>query len=82
VLQWPKCRYEPTKTKPKIAQLMFTPDTLIAECWGTGELYMDAPTLGANLTRVFSSEIAFKLDDAIISGPGVGTPVGILSSLH
>ena len=64
--------YEPAKTRPKIAQLKFEANTLIAECWSVSELVSDAPTLGANLTRVFSGEIAFKLDDAILNGSGAG----------
>ena len=45
----------------------------------TDELLQDAPALGAIMTRLFSLEASFVLEDEIINGNGVGRPLGIMN---
>jgi len=49
-------------------------------CYTTNELLQDGGALEGFISAAFAREFAFKLDDAIIEGTGVGMPTGILSS--
>jgi HK97 family phage major capsid protein len=69
-----------TATKPRFRQMTWTLKKLLAFCYTTDELLEDTTALGAILTEAFAEEMAFKLDDAIYNGDGVGKPLGIMSS--
>lgn len=55
-------------------------DKLTALIYATDELLEDAAALEAWINRAGVSEMAFKLDDAILNGTGVGQAFGILTS--
>ena len=53
---------------------------ITAASWTTDELLADAALLGAFIELAFPLEAAFRLDEAIVLGPGIGQPLGILNS--
>lgn len=69
-----------TATKPKFRQMTWTLKKLLAFCYTTDELLEDTTALGAILSQAFAEEMAFKLDDAIFNGDGVGKPMGIMNA--
>jgi HK97 family phage major capsid protein len=69
-----------TATKPKFREISLKLEKLMALCYMTDELMEDASALEAVVRSAFTSEMAFKLDDAILSGTGAGMPLGILKS--
>src|SRR5690606_31369276 len=48
-------------------------------CYATDELLQDATALRAIVSQAYAEEMAYKLDDAIINGTGIGQPIGILT---
>lgn len=71
---------EKTASKPKFRQIELTLHKLFALVYATDELLQDASALEALTRRIVAQEIAFRLDDAILNGDGVGKPLGILNS--
>lgn len=69
-----------TATDPKFAQAELTLNKLFCLGYMTDELIQDAGALQTMLMEFFAEEIAFKLDDAIINGDGVGKPMGIMNA--
>jgi HK97 family phage major capsid protein len=69
-----------TKSKPKFRKIEIELEKLMAICYATDELLQDATALRAVIQRAYSEEMAYKMDDAIINGSGVGQPLGILNS--
>lgn len=69
-----------TASKPKFRQIELQLEKLIAVCYSTDELLEDAVALQSVISRAFSEEMMFKLEDSIINGTGAGQPLGILSS--
>ena len=69
-----------TATKPKYRQMLLELKKLMCVTYCTDELMADVTALGKVLTDAFTSEIAFKLDAAILNGTGAGCPLGILKS--
>jgi HK97 family phage major capsid protein len=76
-----------TTTFPKFRRTTFDPKKLIAVCPVSNELLADDAMLETQMLNVFSSELGFKLDSAIlgtaVSGAGggsAGTPLGLLNS--
>jgi HK97 family phage major capsid protein len=67
-----------TATKPKYRNIDLELEKLMALCYATDELLADTTALDAWIKMAFEEEMAFKLDDAIINGTGVGMPLGIL----
>ena len=65
-------------SKPAFREVHLTPHKLAALVYVTEELASDAPALAGHLSAAFRAELAFLLDDAILSGPGVGRPLGYL----
>jgi len=53
---------------------------LIGLYYATDELLQDASALESVVKQAFTEEFAFRVDDAIINGTGVGQPLGILNS--
>lgn len=48
--------------------------------YGSDELIEDAAALGSMINTMAANELAFKLDDGVINGTGVGMPVGIMNA--
>ena len=68
-----------TKSKPKWRKLEIELEKLMAICYATDELLQDATALRAIISQAYAEEMAYKLDDAIINGTGIGQPIGILT---
>lgn len=69
-----------TATKPKFRLIELKLKKLFAVYYATDELIQDAAALGALANKAFGEEMAFKVDDAIVNGPGGGQPLGILNA--
>lgn len=69
-----------TASKPALGRLEMVLKKLAGLCYVTDELLEDATALESFITRAFTEEFAFVLDDAVIRGTGVGQPLGILNS--
>ena len=69
-----------TATKPKFKQLQLTANKLIGLLYATEELLDDQSALQTYAEKTFPLEFAFKIDDAIVNGPGAGAPLGFLTS--
>ncbi len=67
-------------TYPRFRNVSFTPRKLMSLCYASNELMQDAALFDAHVRKVFADELAFKLDWSIISGTGVGMPLGFLNS--
>jgi len=70
----------PTSTHPATRRIELTLKKLIGLCYTTDELLEDASVLAKFVMDAFSDEIAFRVDDAIISGNGAVQMLGILNS--
>lgn len=66
-------------TKPATGKLELSLEKLLALCYVTDELLQSQTALESYIRTVFSSEIAFKFDEAIIEGNGNGKPLGVLN---
>ena len=66
-------------SKPKIREVTLKLEKLLAFAYMTEELMRDASAMEAFVRKIYSDEMAFKLDDAIFNGTGVGQPLGILT---
>ena len=69
-----------TASKPKFRLIDLKLKKLFAVYYATDELIQDAAALGALANKAFGEEMAFKVDDAIVNGPGAGQPLGILNA--
>jgi HK97 family phage major capsid protein len=69
-----------TATRPDFATLRLKLKKLLAIAYMTDELDQDAPALAATLERLFGAAASFALEKAIVSGSGIGAPLGILKS--
>jgi HK97 family phage major capsid protein len=67
-------------SKPKFRDIDLKLEKLMALCYVTDELLNDATALEAIVRQAYAEEMAFKVDDAILNGDGVGKPTGILNS--
>jgi len=67
-------------SKPDFRQMELKLKKLIGLCYSSDELLEDASALEAVVTRAFTEEFAFMMDDAIYRGTGAGMPLGILNS--
>jgi len=68
-----------TVTKPKIREITLKLEKLLAFAYMTEELMRDATAMEAFVRKIYSDEMAFKLDDAIFNGSGIGSPLGVLA---
>ena len=66
----------PTATKPKLSRHEIRLESLKCLAYATERLLRNAPAMATVFENAFASEIAFKLDDAIWRGDGVGKPLG------
>lgn len=69
-----------TASRPKFSKHELKLQKLIALYYATDEILEDSQVLEAEATDAFREEIAWKIDDAILRGPGAGQPLGILNS--
>jgi HK97 family phage major capsid protein len=70
-----------TISKPTFRQIALQVDKLTVLTFGTDELLEDGPAWNAYVNDVVPDEMSFKVDDAILNGPGVGGgPLGINNS--
>lgn len=69
-----------TATRPKYKLQSLELKSLMAFYVSTEELLADASALQADVMRLVPQELAFKLDDAIVRGAGVGQPLGLLNA--
>jgi HK97 family phage major capsid protein len=69
-----------TGSKPKFRDIDMKLEKLMALCYTTDELLQDATALEAIIKQAYAEEMAFKVDDAILNGDGVGKPTGIMNS--
>jgi HK97 family phage major capsid protein len=67
-------------SKPKFRTMDLSLKKLTGLCYATDELLEDASALESVLREAFAEEFAFRIDDAILNGSGVGEPLGILKS--
>jgi HK97 family phage major capsid protein len=77
---WAKEADAATGTTPKFRQIQLELQKLIGLCYVTDELLEDSGALDIVVSRVFTEEILFKLEDSIFNGSGVGEPLGIVYS--
>lgn len=68
------------ETRPKIDLLKMKLKKLLAVVYAADELLEDAPALAVTVERLFGIAAAFEIEKAIISGSGVGAPLGVLNS--
>ena len=68
-----------TASSPKFMLVELSLKKLIGLCYATDELLEDAGALEAIISRGFTEEFGFKLDDAVIRGTGAGQPLGVLN---
>jgi len=66
----------PTATRPKLARHEIRLEQLKCLAYATERLLRNAPAMATVFENAFASEMAFKLDDAIWRGDGVGKPLG------
>ena len=69
-----------TAADPKFRMMELGLKKLIGLYYATDELLQDASALESVVKQAFTEEFAFRVDDAIINGTGVGQPLGILTS--
>lgn len=69
-----------TQSKPSLKDLTMKLSRLTALVPMTEELLEDAPAMAGYVTRKAGEKIAFKINDAILNGTGVGQPLGILNA--
>jgi len=78
---WEAEANQATTTKPAYFQMRLMLHRLLAISYATDELMADSGTaLEQHLFNLFSSEVKFKLGDALINGTGAGMPQGVLNS--
>lgn len=65
-----------TSKKPKIARHEMRLETIKGLAYATERLLRNAPAMETIFQNAFASEMAFKIDDAIWRGTGVGQPLG------
>lgn len=67
-------------TRPTFREIELFLNKLTAVVFATDELLTDAPALEAWIMNNMPTELAFRVEDAIFQGTGVGQPAGIFKS--
>lgn len=67
-------------TRPKFREIELFLNKLTALVFATDELLADAAALEAWIMNNMPTELAFRVEDALFLGSGVGMPAGILTS--
>jgi HK97 family phage major capsid protein len=68
------------KSQPKLAEKELKLEKLMGFAYATYELESDSSFVNTLYTRAFQTAIQRSLEGAIISGDGIGKPIGILNS--
>lgn len=68
-----------TASKPKFRQIDLKLKKLAALCYATDELLADAMALESWITNYVPDELRFMAEASLMSGDGVGKPLGILN---
>ncbi|MFZ2652023.1 MAG: phage major capsid protein [Burkholderiaceae bacterium] len=79
-MQWIDQGQDIPLSTPKFAATESNAKTLAGAIRFTGELLNDSELLGPWFEDSTAREAAFKIEDAIVNGSGVGQPLGILKS--
>lgn len=66
-------------SKPAFGERAMALNKLGGVLYVTDELLQDAPALGAIMTRLFTLEASFVLEDNVLNGSGAGVPLGIMN---
>ena len=69
-----------TESKTKFSKVRLEPKKLTGLFYASDELLANAAFLGAEMRQLFGEEFAFKAQDQVIRGTGVGEALGILNS--
>lgn len=69
-----------TASKPSLGAVTLSVDKMYVYVAASDELLDDAAAMGAMISTAAADELAFKMDDEIISGTGAGMPLGILAA--
>jgi HK97 family phage major capsid protein len=69
-----------TASHPEARKVSIELEKLLALVYATEEIMQDVRLTEAFVGDVYASEIAFKIEDAIINGDGNGKPLGIVNS--
>ena len=69
-----------TPTKPAFRRMEISLKKLCILCYATDELLEDSTLLDSTMRTGFAAEIAFMIDDGILTGTGVGSLLGIMNS--
>jgi len=69
-----------TATKPKFGLFDLRLEDLMGLAYATDRLLQDAVALERIFTQAFTEEFAFKIDDEIVRGSGVGECLGLLNA--
>lgn len=78
---WKAEAAQATSSKPGFGELKMRLEKLFASTYFTEETsHFSYQSLEGYLTRIFSDEFAFKLDDGIVNGTGAGQLLGILKA--
>jgi HK97 family phage major capsid protein len=67
-------------SKPELGLFELRLEDMMGLCYLTGRTMTDAALMGQIVERSFASEFAFKADDEVIRGNGVGQMSGLISS--
>lgn len=69
-----------TQSKPALQDVTIKLNRVTALVPVTDELLEDAPAMGSYVARKAGEKIAYKVNNAIINGTGVGQPLGIMNA--
>jgi HK97 family phage major capsid protein len=69
-----------TASRPTLRALEMRLKKLVVEVQVTEELLEDAPDLGQEIDALVSDELDFALTAAVVAGPGVNRPVGLINA--
>jgi HK97 family phage major capsid protein len=69
-----------TETMPEFRKMEIKLNKLAGLAYATDELLADSSALESVLSQAFAEEFAWKVDDAIIRGTGIGQPLGFLNA--
>lgn len=69
-----------TSSRPTLRQMKLEPQELAALVYVTDKLLRNASALEAYVRRAAGEEIMFLVNNAIITGTGVGQPLGVLNA--
>lgn len=65
---------------PRFKKVQMELEKLTGICYATSEVLRDATALSGWISQAFNDEFEFKIEDAIMNGPGAGAPLGYLNS--